>query len=111
MTTLCCMPLTLAVSLEKVIEIEILIPHIKDSQGTYSVNKCLSIYNGSGTLTKKRAWPLTSLPFGERITNPSGAWPWQPYGYVFWGTQAGQAVLGVQEDSLQKVKSELRPAR
>lgn len=109
-TMLCCVTL-LVVSLEKVIEIEILSPQIQGSHGTYSVNKRLSIYNVSGTLTKKRALPLTTLPFGEGITNSWGAWVWQQHRHELWGTQAGQPVTGGKKDSLREVKSDLRPGR
>lgn len=57
----------LVVSLEKKIMLEISTPHIKGSRGTNSVNKCLSIYSVSGILIKNRAWPSTSVPFGEGL--------------------------------------------
>lgn len=56
------------VSPEKEIEIQIPALHIKGSQETYSVNKCLRIYNVSDTLIKNRAWPWTRFQSGEGMT-------------------------------------------
>ena len=58
----------LVVTPEKEIEIQIPALRIKGSQETYSVNKCLSIYNVSDTLIKNRAWPWTRSQSGEGLT-------------------------------------------